>query len=155
VGTGKTALAQRFGADMVMEANKRQVKLRYVQVNCREFRGSLFLVVQHAVAVFRPNFPKRGYSAEELLGVLMQCLDEENAFLILALDEFDSLIDCEGSEAIYKLTRLQETRQGKPQRLSSWAFFVVLRFWIGWMRARGARFSAIRYTLKSMHGSAC
>jgi len=118
VGTGKTALAQRFGADMVMEANKRQVKLRYIQVNCREFRGSLFLVVQHAVAVFRPNFPKRGYSAEELLGVLMQCLDEENAFLILALDEFDSLIDCEGSEAIYKLTRLQETRQGKPQRLS-------------------------------------
>ena len=118
VGTGKTALAQRFGADITLEANKRGAHLRYVHVNCREYRGSLFLILQHVVAVFRPNFPKRGYSAEELLGTLMQCLDEENAFVILALDEFDSLIEREGSEAIYKLTRLQETRQGKPQRLS-------------------------------------
>ncbi|MBS7633335.1 hypothetical protein KEJ15_06945, partial [Candidatus Bathyarchaeota archaeon] len=36
----------------------------------------------------------------------------------LSLDEFDSVIDREGSEAVYKLTRLQETRQGKAQRLS-------------------------------------
>ncbi|HLC01242.1 MAG TPA: AAA family ATPase, partial [Candidatus Bathyarchaeia archaeon] len=100
VGTGKTALAQRFGADITLEANKRGAHLRYVHVNCREYRGSLFLILQYAVAVFRPNFPKRGYSAEELLSTLMQCLDEENAFVILALDEFDSLVEREGSEAI-------------------------------------------------------
>ena len=118
VGTGKTALSQRFGADITMEANKRAVKLRYVHVNCREYRGSLLLILQHAVAVFRPNFPKRGFSAEEILSTLAQCLDEENAFVILALDEFDSLIEREGSEAVYKLTRLQEMRPGKPQRIS-------------------------------------
>jgi cell division control protein 6 len=118
VGTGKTALAQRFGADMTMEANKRTVKLRYIHVNCREYRGSLLLILQHAVAVFRPNFPKRGFSAEEILSTLAQCLDEENTFVILALDEFDSLIEREGSEAIYKLTRLQEMHPGKPQRIS-------------------------------------
>jgi cell division control protein 6 len=118
VGTGKTALAQRFGADMTLEANKRGVKFHYVHLNCREYRGSLLLILQHAVAVFRPNFPKRGFSAEEILSTLAQCLDEENAFVILALDEFDSLIEREGSEAIYKLTRLQEMRPGKPQRIS-------------------------------------
>jgi cell division control protein 6 len=118
VGTGKTALAQRFGADMTMEANKRTVKLRYIHVNCREYRGSLLIILQHAVAVFRPNFPKRGFSAEEILSTLAQCLDEENTFVILALDEFDSLIEREGSEAIYKLTRLQEMHPGKPQRIS-------------------------------------
>ena len=118
VGTGKTALAQRFGADMTLEANKRGIRLRYVHINCREYRGSLLLILQHAVAVFRPNFPKRGFSAEEILSSLAQCLDEENAFVILALDEFDSLIEREGSEAIYKLTRLQEMRPSKPQRIS-------------------------------------
>jgi cell division control protein 6 len=118
VGTGKTVLAQRFGADITLEANKRRVRIRYIHVNCREYRGNLFLVLQYAVSIFRPNFPRRGYSAEELLGTLLQCLDEENTFVILTLDEFDSLVDREGSEAIYKLTRLQETRQGKPQRLS-------------------------------------
>jgi archaeal cell division control protein 6 len=118
VGTGKTALAQRFGADITLEANKRGVNFRYVHVNCREYRGKLFLILQHAISVFRPNFPKRGYSAEEALETLMQSLDEENAYIVLALDEFDTLIEREGSESVYKLTRLQEMRPGKPQRIS-------------------------------------
>ena len=54
----------------------------------------------------------------------MQVLDEENAHMILTLDEFDSLIEKEGSDAVYKLTRLQEIRQGKPQRLS---FIFIMR----------------------------
>jgi cell division control protein 6 len=118
VGTGKTALSQRFGTDIIREASKNGVNIRYVHVNCREYRGSLFLVLQHMVSVFHPNFPKRGYSAEELLRILLQVLDEEKTYVILALDEFESLVEREGSEAIYKLTRLQETRHDKPQRLS-------------------------------------
>jgi cell division control protein 6 len=118
VGTGKTALSQRFGADMTREARSRDTNLRYIHVNCREYHGSFFLILQHAVSVFHPNFPKRGYSAEELLRILMQILDDENAYVILTLDEFDSLVLREGSEAVYQLTRLQEARQDKPQRLS-------------------------------------
>jgi len=118
VGTGKTALAQRFGTDITSEANKKGTHLRYVHINCREYRGSLLLILQHAVSVFSPNFPKRGYSAEEILDVLTQFLDEESAYAILALDEFDSLVEHEGSEAVYKLTRLQEMRPGMPQRIS-------------------------------------
>jgi archaeal cell division control protein 6 len=124
VGTGKTALAQRFGANLTSEANKRGLKFRYAHVNCRESRGSLQPIMHSAVSVFRPNFPARGYSAEEVLQTLLQVLDEEDAFMVLALDEFDSLIDKEGSDAVYKLTRLQEMRQGKPQRLS---FIFILR----------------------------
>jgi cell division control protein 6 len=118
VGTGKTVLSQRFGADITHEANKLGINLYYVHVNCREYRGSLFLILQHAVSVFHPTFPRRGYSAEELLRILLQILDEENAYVILALDEFESLVEREGSEAVYKLTRLQEIRPNKPQRLS-------------------------------------
>ena len=58
VGTGKTALSQRFGTDITHEAHTRGIKLRYVHVNCREYRGSLFLILQHVVSVFHPNFPK-------------------------------------------------------------------------------------------------
>ena len=118
VGTGKTALSQRFAANITGEANKRGVNLHDVYINCRELRGSLFLILQHVVSTFHPNFPKRGYSAEEILTSFMQILDEQNSHVILILDEFESLIDREGSEAVYKLTRLQETRQNRPQRLS-------------------------------------
>jgi cell division control protein 6 len=118
VGTGKTALSQRFGADVTREAGKRGINLHYVHVNCREYRGSLLLILHHAISLFHPNFPRRGYSAEELLRIFLQILDDENAYVILTLDEFESLVEREGSEAVYKLTRLQETRQDKPQRLS-------------------------------------
>lgn len=118
VGTGKTALSQRFGADISEEANKNGTNLRYVHINCREYRGNLFIILHHIISLFHPNFPKRGYSPEELLRNLLQTLDGENAYIVLALDEFDSLIEQEGSEAVYKLTRLQEMRQNKPQRLS-------------------------------------
>ena len=124
VGTGKTVLAQRFGADIASEAKKRGVSLHYVHINCREYRGNLFLILQHVLAIFRPNFPRRGYSSEELLRTLLQVLDEESAYVILTLDEFDAFIDQEGSEAVYKLTRLQEMRAGKPQRIS---FVFILR----------------------------
>ncbi len=124
VGTGKTALAHHFGANITSEANKRGMKFRYVHINCREYRGSLSPILHRAVTIFRPNYPARGYGAEEILGTLMQVLDEDNAHMILTLDEFDSLIEKEGSDAVYKLTRLQEMRQGKPQRLS---FIFIMR----------------------------
>jgi cell division control protein 6 len=118
VGTGKTALCKRFGADITTETNKRGVKLRYIHVNCREYRGKVSLIIQHAVNVLHPNFPKRGFSSEEILRTLLQNLDEENSFMILALDEFDSIIETEGSDAVYSLTRLQEMRSNLPQRVS-------------------------------------
>lgn len=118
IGTGKTALSQRFGADITREANKREINLRYIHVNCREYRGSLFLILHHVVSIFHPNFPRRGYSAEELLGILLQVLDEQKVYVILTLDEFESLVEREGSEAVYKLTRLQEIRLNNPQRIS-------------------------------------
>lgn len=118
IGTGKTALCQRFGVDITIEAHKRNVNVKYVHINCREYRGKLSLVLQHAIGILKPTFPKRGFSSEETLGTLLQLLDEENAFMVLALDEFDSLIENEGSDAVYSLTRLQEMRPGMPQRIS-------------------------------------
>lgn len=124
VGTGKTALAQNFGATLTSEANKRGIKFRYLHVNCREYRGSLGQILYQAVAFFQPNYPARGFSAEEIQASFLKILDEEQVHLILVLDEFDSVIEKEGSDAVYKLTRLQEMRQGKAQRLS---FIFIMR----------------------------
>jgi len=118
VGTGKTVISQRFGKNITREADRREISLRYVHVNCREYRGNLFLILHHVVSIFHPNFPRRGYSAEELLRILLQVLDEQDTYVILTLDEFESLVEREGSEAVYKLTRLQEIRMNKPQRVS-------------------------------------
>jgi cell division control protein 6 len=118
VGTGKTALCQMFGKNISIEVGKKGIKFRYIHINCREYRGNLTGILHQAVTVFQPNYPARGYSAGEILKSFLQVLEEEQVFVILALDEFDSLVEKEGSDVVYELTRLQEMQQGKVQRVS-------------------------------------
>ena len=118
VGTGKTALAQRFGLNLIQEGIKRRLKVHYLHVNCRELKGSLFMVLRRVVKSLRPEFPERGYAANELLEILVQILDEENVQLLLCLDEVDALIEREGSDSLYYLTRIQERHPDAPRRLS-------------------------------------
>jgi cell division control protein 6 len=118
VGTGKTVLAQHFGRNIIREAQQRNINLHYAHVNCRQNKGSFFLILQQIVTRFHPTFPKRGYSAEELLQTFMQILDNQNIYLIITLDELEPLIQNEGSEPLYKLSRIEETREKTPRRLS-------------------------------------
>lgn len=118
VGTGKTVLCQRFGIDIMRAAKTRKVNLQYVHVNCRECKGSLFLIMKRVLAKLTPEFPKRGFAPEELLQTLIDMLDDQNGHVILALDELESLIRTEGATPIYNLTRIQEERLGAPMRLS-------------------------------------
>jgi len=118
IGTGKTVLSQHFGLDITKKAQDRGINLHYVHVNCRECKGSLFMILQRTILKFYPHFPRRGYSGEELLQMLMQILDERNAYLILAMDELEALIRNEGSDPLYNLARIQEDRVKAPQRLS-------------------------------------
>ncbi len=118
IGTGKTVLSQHFGLNLVKEAKQRNINLNYVHINCRECKGSLFMILQRTIMKFYPNYPKRGYSAEELLQAIMQILDEKDAYLILTLDELESLVQNEGSDPLYNLSRIQEDRINTPKRLS-------------------------------------
>lgn len=118
IGTGKTVLSQHFGMQINREAQQKGTNLHYVHVNCRECKGSLFMILHQVISKFHPNFPRRGYSSTEILQMLIQILDAKNAFVILVLDELDALIRNEGSDPLYNLSRIQEGRLNAPQRLS-------------------------------------
>jgi len=118
VGSGKTALARVFGRQLRDEAKRRRLRVEYIHVNCRELRGSLFMVLRRVVKTLRPDFPERGYAPNELMETLMQILAEDEGQLLLCLDEVDSLIDTEGSDALYQLTRVHESQPDSPRRLS-------------------------------------
>ena len=124
IGTGKTVLAQRFGTDIERNAKALKLNLQYIHINCREFRGSLFMILKQVLQKFTPAFPQRGFSSEELLHILLDQLESKNLHIILTLDEADVLIAAEGSTSLYNLTRIQEERPGRPIRLS---LIIVLR----------------------------
>ena len=124
IGTGKTVLTQRFGTDMQRTAKTMKLNLAYIHVNCREYRGSLFMILKRVLQNFTPQFPQRGFSSEELLHILLDQLESKNLHIILTLDEADILIKAEGSTSLYNLTRIQEERPGRPVRLS---LIVIIR----------------------------
>ena len=118
IGSGKTVLAQYFGRILRDKTTKRRIKTEYIHVNCRELRGSLFMVLSRVVKRLRPDFPERGYAATELLDILKQLLEEDDKQILLCIDEVDALIDTDGSDALYYLTRFQETDPEEPRRLN-------------------------------------
>ncbi len=118
IGSGKTVLAHSYGRALREKASRRRINFQYIHINCRERRGSLFMVLSQVVTRIKPDFPERGYSANELLDILRQILNEEDTQILLCLDEVDALIDKEGTDALYYLTRFHETTPDDPRRLN-------------------------------------
>lgn len=117
VGTGKSALSKLFGGNIERDAAKKGLKIRYIHINCRINR-TLFTVLKRIVEQLRIPLPQRGYSNEELIHGLSSYLDERGLYLILALDEIESLIREESSEPFYYLTRIGEDRESSFSRMS-------------------------------------
>ena len=117
VGTGKTAATKRFAEQIVQAADRRDIRLHKIHINCRVNKTS-YLVFLRALREFKPEFPRRGHSPEELLQMLVEVLDEEDRYLLLILDELDYFIKQRGSDILYDLTRLTDDRLNAKQRVS-------------------------------------
>jgi cell division control protein 6 len=119
VGVGKTAVAKRFGSSIESLAKGRGINLRYVHVNCYKDR-TLFLVIKKVAQQILPSIPDRGFSAQELFETLWKILEDENIYLLLALDETDFLISASGEKdaPLYFLSRVADEYINRPQRLS-------------------------------------
>lgn len=119
VGVGKTAVAKRFGSSIESMAKGKGINLRYVHVNCYKDR-TLFLVIKKVAQQILPSIPDRGFSAQELFETLWKILEDENLYLLLALDETDFLISAseEKDAPLYFLSRVADEYLNRPQRLS-------------------------------------
>lgn len=116
VGVGKTALAKRFGEEVIPAAKKRDLRLDYVHINCRK-QKTPHQVLQEIAGHYLPRLPRRGLAAEELLGEVVRYLNKHDAYLTLTLDEIDFFIKLNGPDMLYTLTRVAEESRA-PNRIS-------------------------------------
>lgn len=116
VGVGKTALTMKFGQQLGPAAKKRNFRLDYIHVNCRK-QKTPFIVLRQMVSHYNPRLPPRGFSPEELLGMVIDWLEKHDAYLALTLDEIDFFVRQNGPDLLYSLTRAAEESEG-PNRLS-------------------------------------
>jgi cell division control protein 6 len=116
VGTGKTAVSKRFGSLLVEYALKKGVSIKYVHINCYQNR-TLFMVVKRIADAIIPNLPSRGLSAQELLDIVWDYLEEKNIYIFAVVDELDYLARS-SPDTLYMLTRLSDTYLNTKQRIS-------------------------------------
>jgi len=115
-GIGKTVTVKIFG-DMLKKASvKRNICIKYVHVNCRKERTSYKVLIK-IIRLINKNFPKRGYSPQDLLEILLDFLNQQNIHILIVLDELSYLIN-KGEDLIYLLTRINDDSGNVQQRVS-------------------------------------
>jgi len=115
-GIGKTATIKLFGEMLVNAAQKRSGDIKYVHINCRKERTSYKVLIKIARALNK-NFPKRGYSPQDLLEIIVDIIKDQNLHLLIVLDELSYLIGKEG-DLIYSLTRINDDSFNTRQHMS-------------------------------------
>ncbi len=115
-GIGKTATVKIFGDMLHKVGQKREISIKYIHINCRKERTS-YKVLINIVRDIQQDFPKRGYSPQDLLEFIIKSLQNEDMHVLLVLDELNYLIEND-KDLIYSLTRIYDDSFNSPQRIS-------------------------------------
>ena len=115
-GVGKTATVKLFGEMLTKTAKKRDVSIKCIHINCRKERTSYKVLIK-IIRVLNKNFPKRGFSPQDLIEIIIDFLNNQNLHLLLVLDELSYLINKSG-DLIYSLTRINDDSVNTSQRIS-------------------------------------
>ncbi|MCH7663068.1 MAG: ORC1-type DNA replication protein [Chloroflexi bacterium] len=117
VGTGKTSIAKKFGYWAENKSIEEKVGLNYVHVNCRRNRTP-FMILLAITRELNSHIPTRGYSADELMEMVVELLEAKKTTMLLTLDEIDYTMDRGGADLIYALTRTADDRQDPNHRIA-------------------------------------
>jgi len=108
-GTGKTLVIHHTVNQLAAVAQDREVPIVPVYINCKmkKVADTQYRLIAHITREkFNENLPITGLPTEEIYAAFLRAIDAKKQTLILILDEIDQLMDKEGDELLYNLTRL-------------------------------------------------
>ncbi|MBD3343264.1 MAG: AAA family ATPase, partial [Candidatus Lokiarchaeota archaeon] len=115
-GIGKTVTLKYFGELLRKAMKSKNTNLKYIHVNCRKQRTSYKTLVMIVRAIDK-SVPKRGYSLQDLLDILIDLINGQDTHLLVVLDELNYIIE-KDEDLLYYLTRINDDSLKNPQRLS-------------------------------------
>jgi cell division control protein 6 len=108
-GTGKTLVVQHTTQQLSLVAADREVPVINIYVNCKmkKVADTQYRLIAHITREkFNENLPITGLPTEEIYAAFLRGVDSKKQIILLVLDEIDQLMDNEGSEMLYNLTRI-------------------------------------------------
>lgn len=112
-GVGKTAVARYCGIHIENAAKKKNIAIKFILYNAHTFRTKTSILRNLLTDHF--NVTARGFSDEEILGMLVKRLEKDDMRLIIALDEANLL----GSDEILSIIHASEVFGIERSRIST------------------------------------
>lgn len=110
-GTGKTLVTSHVCDQLVKMAERRNVQLKVVYLNCkmRKVTDTEYRLIAQLAREFGQEIPATGLPTDEVYKIFFETIDKnKNQMIILILDEVDRLVKRAGDEVLYNLTRINQ-----------------------------------------------
>ena len=136
-GTGKTCTTIRFGEQLVKYAERKDINLKHVYVNCKVDGTTRYVLFRNLVRKVTSKISTRSLSPEEMIQQLIEYLRLESIFALLTFDEIDYFVQMNPKEhIIYDLTRIMESSPGEPTPIIGEIFIAKSLNWHKFLDSR-------------------
>lgn len=107
-GTGKTCVLKHVTKEINEVAEKKELKLKIVYLNCKLQRvaDTEYRLIAELIRKLGGEVPTTGLPTKDVHDFFINMLEEQKILLILILDEIDQLVKKIGDEVLYTLTRM-------------------------------------------------
>ena len=112
-GTGKTLSIKHIKNTLLEIAEKNNVPLKIIYVNCKlkKVSDTEYRLIAQLAREFGKDIPVTGLPTDEVYNIFFKAIDVEKCLLILILDEIDELVKKTGDKILYNLTRINAELQ--------------------------------------------
>lgn len=107
-GTGKTCVVKYVTKQMQDVAEKNELKLKIIYVNCKSQRvaDTEYRLVAQLIRELGGEIPTTGLPTKDVYEFFIKMVEDQKILLILILDEIDQLVKKIGDEILYTLTSM-------------------------------------------------
>ncbi|MDD5331239.1 MAG: ORC1-type DNA replication protein [Candidatus Nanoarchaeia archaeon] len=107
-GTGKTVCITKVSNDLIKIAEKNDLPLKILYLNCKLKRvaDTEYRLIAQLTREFGVEVPATGLPTDEIYKIFIKNIDQQKMLLIIVLDEIDQLVKKIDDGILYNLTRL-------------------------------------------------
>lgn len=114
-GTGKTLTVKHTTQKLTEIAEREQLPLRVLYINCKLKRSTdtEYRLIAQLARELGKAIPPTGLPTEEVYKAFFKVLNKQKQNYIIILDEIDQLVNKTGDSALYNLTRINEDTESQ------------------------------------------
>jgi cell division control protein 6 len=107
-GTGKTLSIKHTTNRLIEVAEKRQIPLKIIYLNCKlkKIADTEYRLIAQISKELNQEIPATGLPTEEVYKIAFNVIEKEKSLILIILDEIDQLVKKTGDEILYNLTRI-------------------------------------------------